>query len=79
MIKVLLVDDHELIRTGVKGILDKAEEIEVAGEASTGEEAIELVRKASPDVVLMDVNMPGMGGIEATRRVLRVKPDLKVI
>ncbi|MEJ2622828.1 MAG: response regulator, partial [Candidatus Thiodiazotropha sp.] len=72
MIKVLLVDDHELIRTGVKGILDKADEIEVAGEASTGEEAIELVRKTSPDVVLMDVNMPGMGGIEATRRVLRV-------
>ncbi|MET0091369.1 MAG: response regulator [Candidatus Thiodiazotropha sp.] len=79
MIKVLLVDDHELIRTGVKGILDNSADIEVAGEASTGEEAIDLVKKTSPDVVLMDVNMPGMGGIEATRRVLRVKPDLKVI
>ncbi|MCU7907107.1 MAG: response regulator [Candidatus Thiodiazotropha sp. (ex Epidulcina cf. delphinae)] len=79
MIKVLLVDDHELIRTGVKGLLDKASDIEVAGEASNGEEAIDLVKKASPDVVLMDVSMPGMGGIEATRRVLRVKPDLKVI
>ncbi|MEW8314884.1 MAG: response regulator [Candidatus Thiodiazotropha endolucinida] len=79
MIKVLLVDDHELIRTGVKGILDKAHDIDVAGEASSGEEAIELVQKTSPDLVLMDVNMPGMGGIEATRRLLRIKPDLKVI
>jgi two-component system, NarL family, invasion response regulator UvrY len=79
MIKVLLVDDHELIRTGVRGILDKAPDIEVAAEASNGEEAVELVKKISPDVVLMDVNMPGMGGIEATRRVLRVNPKLKVI
>ncbi|MEJ2693028.1 MAG: response regulator [Candidatus Thiodiazotropha sp.] len=79
MITVLLVDDHELIRTGVRGILDKAPDIEVAAEASNGEEAVELVRKIALDVVLMDVNMPGMGGIEATRRVLRVNPNLKVI
>lgn len=79
MITVLLVDDHELIRTGVRGILDKAPDIEVAAEASTGEEAVDLVRRIPLDVILMDVNMPGMGGIEATRRVLRVKPDLKVI
>ncbi len=80
MISVLLVDDHELIRTGVKGILDNAPEIEVVAEAATGEEAIELVKKLPQvDVVLMDVNMPGMGGIEATRRVLRVNPAIKVI
>ncbi len=79
MITVLLVDDHELIRTGVRGILDKAPDIEVAAEASNGEEAVELVRQIPLDVVLMDVNMPGMGGIEATRRVLRVNPDIKVI
>ncbi len=79
MISVLLVDDHELIRTGVKGILDKAPDIEVSAEASTGEEAVDLVKRISPDVVLMDVNMPGMGGIEATRRVLRVNPAIKVI
>lgn len=79
MITVLLVDDHELIRTGVRGILDKAPDIEVAAEASTGEEAVETVRRLTVDVVLMDVNMPGMGGIEATRRVLRVNPAIKVI
>lgn len=79
MISVLLVDDHELIRTGVKGILDKASDIEVTAEASTGEEAVELVRKMIPDVVLMDVNMPGMGGIEATRRILRINPAIRVI
>jgi two-component system, NarL family, invasion response regulator UvrY len=79
MITVLLVDDHELIRTGVRGILDKAPDIEVAAEASTGEEALDIVQRIPVDVVLMDVNMPGMGGIEATRRVLRAKPELKVI
>jgi two-component system, NarL family, invasion response regulator UvrY len=79
MITVLLVDDHELIRTGVRGILDKAPDIEVAAEASTGEEALDIVQSIPVDVVLMDVNMPGMGGIEATRRVLRAKPELKVI
>ncbi len=79
MITVLLVDDHELIRTGVRGILDKAPDIEVAAEASTGEEALDIVQHIPVDVVLMDVNMPGMGGIEATRRVLRAKPELKVI
>jgi two-component system invasion response regulator UvrY len=79
MITVLLVDDHELIRTGVRGILDNAPDIEVTAEASTGEEAVDIVKQTPVDVVLMDVNMPGMGGIEATRRVLRVNPDLKVI
>ncbi|MCU7915281.1 MAG: response regulator [Candidatus Thiodiazotropha sp. (ex Gloverina cf. vestifex)] len=79
MISVLLVDDHELIRTGVKGILDNAPDIEVAAEASTGEEALDLIKAISVDVILMDVNMPGMGGIEATRRALRMDPKLKVI
>ncbi len=79
MIRVLLVDDHELVRTGVRHILDEASDIEVIGEASTGEEAIAYVRETLPDLVLMDVNMPGIGGIEATRRILRINPDLKVI
>jgi len=79
MIKVLLVDDHELVRTGIRHILDEASDIEVIGEASSGDEALKNARKLEPDLVLMDVNMPGMGGIEATRRMVRLLPDIKVI
>jgi two-component system invasion response regulator UvrY len=79
MIKVLLVDDHELVRTGIRRILEEAGDMEVVGEAGDGDEAIRVVRKLAPDVVLMDVNMPGMGGIEATRRLLRLAPSTKVI
>lgn len=79
MIRVVLVDDHELVRTGVKGIIDGAMDMQVVAEAATGEEAIELVGKHTPDVVLMDVHMPGMGGIEATRRLLHKYDRLKVI
>jgi two-component system invasion response regulator UvrY len=79
MIKVLLVDDHELVRTGVKSILERAPDIDVVAEASTGEESLQLARKHAPDVVLMDVGMPGIGGIEATRRILHGNPDIKVI
>ena len=79
MIRVVLVDDHELVRTGVKSILESVANIEVVAEAGTGEEAIGLIGKLDPDVVLMDVNMPGMGGIEATRRLLRKYTQLKVV
>jgi two-component system, NarL family, invasion response regulator UvrY len=79
MIKVLLVDDHELVRTGIRRILEGAGDIEVAGEAASGDEALTLARLLQPDLVLMDLNMPGMGGIEATRRMVRLLPDVKVI
>ena len=82
MIKVLLVDDHDLVRTGIHRLLeDRAgmTGIEVVGEASTGEEAFDQVRKLKPDVVLMDVNMPGIGGLEATRRLTQSHKELKVI
>ncbi len=79
MIRILLVDDHALFRSGVKSILDEMEGMEVVAEAASGEEAVDIVRDAPPDVVLMDVNMEGIGGIEATRRVLHVAPDVKVI
>lgn len=79
MIKVFLVDDHELVRTGIRRILEEAGNIEVVGEAADGDTALKAARKAMPDVVLMDVNMPGMGGIEATRRIVRLLPDVKVI
>ncbi|MGA7802011.1 MAG: UvrY/SirA/GacA family response regulator transcription factor [Gammaproteobacteria bacterium] len=79
MIQVLLVDDHELVRTGIKRILNDARGIRVVSEAGTGEEAIQIVRQRKPDVVLMDVNMPGIGGLEATRRIRQIHPDLRVI
>jgi two-component system invasion response regulator UvrY len=79
MIKVLLVDDHELVRTGIKRLLDDSKGIEVVGEAETGEDAIRLGKELRPQVVLMDVNMPGIGGLEATRKLLQYDPEIKVI
>ncbi len=78
-IKVLVVDDHRLVRLGTSRLLSDMKGFELVGEADSGEQAIEMVREHSPDVVLMDVHMPGIGGLEATRRCLRVDPDLKVI
>lgn len=79
MIRVLLVDDHDLVRTGVRKILEAAVDISVVGEASSGEAALQVAAALAPDVVLMDVNMPGLGGIETTRRLLRLVPNTKVI
>lgn len=78
-LRVLLVDDHVLIRTGNALILDSTDDITVVGEAGTGEEAITLVDHLHPDVVLMDVRMPGIGGIEATRRIVKSEPRTKVV
>ncbi|MBX3093538.1 MAG: response regulator transcription factor [Cryobacterium sp.] len=69
-VRVALVDDHALMRQGINTILSVQHDIEVVGEASSGEEAIELVLRTRPDVVCMDVEMPGMGGLEATRRLV---------
>ncbi|PCI73173.1 MAG: two-component system response regulator UvrY [Gammaproteobacteria bacterium] len=79
MIKVLIVDDHELIRTGISSMLADFDKIKVIGQAESGEEAIKLARELRPEVVLMDANMPGIGGLEATRRLIRFDPDIKVI
>jgi two-component system invasion response regulator UvrY len=79
MIKVMLVDDHELVRTGFRLILDDAEDIEVVAEAESGEDALQKIPELQPDLVLMDINMPGIGGIEATRTIKRKYPDTQVI
>lgn len=79
MINVLLVDDHDLVRIGIRRLLADVTGIKVIGEAKSGEEAVRMARETRPHVILMDVKMPGIGGLEATRKVLRTDPDIKVI
>ncbi|MCB1836446.1 MAG: UvrY/SirA/GacA family response regulator transcription factor [Alcanivoracaceae bacterium] len=79
MIKVMVVDDHDLVRTGISRMLADVSGIEVIGEAASGEEAVIKARSLEPDVVLMDVKMPGIGGLEATRKMLRHDDGLRVI
>ena len=78
-IKVLIVDDHTLVRDGIRALLALVADVEVVGEAANGKEAIEKVKELAPDVVLMDLAMPIMGGLEATRRIRREFPGTKVL
>ncbi len=78
-VKVLLVDDHAIIREGLRSLLEKQPDMEVVADTDDGRRAIELVRELSPDVVIMDVTMPRMGGIEATRQITGEFPSVKVI
>jgi DNA-binding NarL/FixJ family response regulator len=73
-VRVLIAEDHPLFREGMRGRLDRVADITVVGEAASGEEAVELARKLEPDVILMDIKMPGLNGIEATREILRASP-----
>ena len=78
-IRVLLVDDHTIVREGISTLLELSPEIEVVGEAANGQEALELVAEFEPDVVLMDLAMPVMGGLEATRNICREFPEIGVL
>lgn len=78
-INVILVDDHDLVRLGIKKLLANVADIKVIGEAESGEVAVKIARELKPDVVLMDLKMPGIGGLEATHKLLRANPGIKVI
>ena len=78
-IRVLLVDDHELMRQGLRAILDREEHVNVVGEAASGRAALELARTLSPDIVVMDVAMQDLNGIEATRQIRAACPGVKVV
>jgi len=77
-VRVLLVDDHDLFRTGLRNLLEE-QGVEIAGEAADGADAIKMTRELAPDVVVMDLNMPGMSGVEATRHVTTVAPLTRVV
>ncbi len=77
--KVLIADDHAIVREGVRMILAKEPDIEVVGEAEDGRQALDLVDQRRPNVVIMDLSMPGMGGIEATKKVKEQHPDVNVL
>ncbi len=78
-IKILIVDDHGILRSGVKLIIDQTDDMKIVGQACDGHEGIELARKLKPDVVLMDISMPGLNGIEATKEIVSENPDIKIL
>lgn len=77
--RILIVDDHRLLRAGLKTLLNSDPNLEVVGEATSGEEALNVVQETKPDVVLMDLAMPGMDGLEATRRLVQMVPNIRVL
>lgn len=79
MVEILIVDDHDLVRTGVRRLLEDVVSFNVVGECESGEQAVEFCLQTPPQVVLMDVNMPGIGGIEAAKRIIRHNEDIKLI
>jgi DNA-binding NarL/FixJ family response regulator len=79
VIRVLVVDDHQLVRAGIITLLDAAADMQVVGEAADGQQALEVAREVGPSVALMDLSMPGLDGVEATRLLLAEQPDIRII
>jgi DNA-binding NarL/FixJ family response regulator len=78
-IKILVIDDHDVVRMGICSLIESTPGVEVIGQGSSGEQALLLTRELNPDIVFMDIRMPGIGGLEATRRLMLANPGLKVI
>src|SRR5262245_4989232 len=78
-IRILIADDHAHFRAGIAALLQSAPDTEVIGEAATGDEAIERAAALQPDVILMDINMPSVNGVEATRRILHTSPHISIL
>ena len=78
-LRVLIADDHPLFRHGIAALLQAATGFAIVGEATSGEEAVALAEQAQPDVILMDIHMPGLNGIEATRRILHTSPHIRIL
>ncbi|KAA3638996.1 MAG: response regulator [Proteobacteria bacterium] len=79
MIKVLLVDDHDIVRTGIKMVVEKMADIKIIGEATNGQQGIDMALELKPDVVLMDINMPRISGLEATRQITEADAYIRII
>ncbi|MFN3557046.1 MAG: response regulator [Bacteroidales bacterium] len=77
--KIIIVDDHFIFRNGLKDLLVEIPDVEIIGEASSGEEFLEMLPASKPDIVFMDIKMPGLSGIETTRKALEIMPDLKIL
>lgn len=79
VIRVLLIDDHELVRAGIRALLEKSDDIRVVGEAGEGREGLERIREANPDVVLLDISLPGLNGLEVAAKAIKEFPRLRII
>jgi DNA-binding NarL/FixJ family response regulator len=79
MIRVLIADDHGIVRDGIRRILEDREDIQIVGEASDGQKAIQKVRETAPDVVLLDISMPGMDGIDVTKQLKAIDPEVRIL
>jgi len=77
--RVLLVDDHQILRQGLKSLLEREDDLQVVGEAADGRAAVKMARELHPQIVVMDISMPGLNGIDATRQILSALPDVKVL
>jgi two-component system, NarL family, response regulator NreC len=78
-IRVLIADDHAIVRDGIRALLGLSEDITVVGEAANGQQAVELARRLTPDIILMDIAMPGLGGLEATIQIRKENPEIKIL